>query len=113
MQIKTLFPHTASDGEFGSSLYSINWFHFRNRVLECMMYSLNNLLERFHHALWFYLLGAADLYIPLAFYIGPVIALSVSLIVYVRFFSFLLLHQLTNRIIRDSRFGYEMKESRG
>ena len=52
------------------------------RTLECVIYSLNNLLERLHHAYWFYLLASPDLFIPLGIYIGPVIALSTSLIFY-------------------------------
>ncbi|KAJ3349310.1 hypothetical protein HDU91_006403 [Kappamyces sp. JEL0680] len=42
--------------------------------LETACRSLNNLLERFHHAYWFYLMPEADKFIPLSKYIGQIIA---------------------------------------
>ncbi|KAI8901968.1 Gaa1-like protein [Globomyces pollinis-pini] len=39
--------------------------------LETICRSLNNLLERFHHAYWFYYMPSANSFIPLSKYIGP------------------------------------------
>ena len=52
------------------------------RAIECSLYSLNTLLERLHHSFWFYLLATPDKVVLLSIYIGPVIAVSASLIFY-------------------------------
>jgi hypothetical protein len=44
---------------------------------------MNNLLERLHHAYWFYLLPSSNLFIPIGVYIGPVILLAAGLLIYV------------------------------
>jgi glycosylphosphatidylinositol transamidase len=40
--------------------------------LETSVRSLNNLLERFHHAYWYYLMPTAHSFIPISKYIGPI-----------------------------------------
>ncbi|KAJ3012736.1 hypothetical protein HKX48_006111 [Thoreauomyces humboldtii] len=54
------------------------------RALESSLRSFNNLLERLHHAYWFYLMPTASSYIPMSVYIPPVILLAVTLIFEVR-----------------------------
>ncbi|KAJ3174330.1 Glycosyl phosphatidyl inositol protein transamidase complex subunit [Geranomyces variabilis] len=50
------------------------------RALESALRSFNNLLERLHHAYWFYIMPTATSYIPMSVYLPPVILLSVTLI---------------------------------
>ncbi|KAI8919703.1 Gaa1-like protein [Entophlyctis helioformis] len=49
------------------------------RAVETMLRSLNNLLEKFHHAYWFYFMPTAEHTIPLSMYIGPIALLAASL----------------------------------
>jgi glycosylphosphatidylinositol transamidase len=49
--------------------------------MEGVLRSLNNLLEKFHHSFWFYIMADADRYINIAIYIGPAILLIAPLIV--------------------------------
>ncbi|TPX69672.1 hypothetical protein SpCBS45565_g02244 [Spizellomyces sp. 'palustris'] len=55
--------------------------HQIGRAIESALRSLNNLLERLHHAYWFYIMPTAQSFIPLSVYIPPVILLSVTLII--------------------------------
>ncbi|KAI8916566.1 Gaa1-like protein [Powellomyces hirtus] len=50
------------------------------RAIESALRSFNNLLERLHHAYWFYIMPTAASYIPISVYIPPVILLSVTLV---------------------------------
>ncbi|KAJ3159788.1 Glycosylphosphatidylinositol anchor attachment 1 protein [Geranomyces michiganensis] len=50
------------------------------RALESALRSFNNLLERLHHAYWFYIMPTVTSYIPMSVYLPPVILLSVTLI---------------------------------
>lgn len=59
----------------------IEAFRF-GRAIECSLYSFNTLLERLHHSFWFYLLASPNQVVLLSIYIGPVIAVSASLILY-------------------------------
>jgi hypothetical protein len=51
------------------------------RMAESALRSLNNLLEKFHHSFWFYVMADADRYITIAIYIAPAILLIAPLIV--------------------------------
>ena len=51
--------------------------------IEGILRSLENLLERFHHSYWFYFMPTGDSFIPIAVFIGPLLLLPGSLIVYV------------------------------
>ena len=42
--------------------------------------ALNNLLEKFHHAYWFYLMPASRKFIPISKYVGPVLAIAATAI---------------------------------
>ncbi|KAI8909021.1 Gaa1-like protein [Gorgonomyces haynaldii] len=48
------------------------------RGIESAMRSVNNMLERFHHAFWFYYLPFADRVIPLAIYLAPIMLIIAS-----------------------------------
>ncbi|RKO89541.1 Gaa1-like protein, partial [Blyttiomyces helicus] len=50
------------------------------RTLESTLRSLNNLLERLHHAYWFYIMPTSDSYIPISKYIPPVLLLAATLV---------------------------------
>ncbi|KAI9103072.1 Gaa1-like protein [Phlyctochytrium arcticum] len=54
--------------------------HQIGRSIETVLRSLNNLLERLHHAYWFYLMPTAQSFIPLSVYLPPVALLSVPLV---------------------------------
>ncbi|KAJ3227029.1 Glycosyl phosphatidyl inositol protein transamidase complex subunit [Chytriomyces hyalinus] len=49
-------------------------------VIESTLRSFNSLLERLHHAFWFYMMFSIYDYLPIAFYIAPVILLSANLV---------------------------------
>ncbi|KAJ3212594.1 Glycosyl phosphatidyl inositol protein transamidase complex subunit, partial [Dinochytrium kinnereticum] len=46
--------------------------------LEATLRCFNNLLERLHHSFWFYIMCTVTGFIPIAFYIAPVILLAAS-----------------------------------
>lgn len=48
--------------------------------MEYVFRSLNNLLERFHHAYWFYFMPTAHSFIPISKYIPPLIIIIVCVI---------------------------------
>ncbi|KAI8611971.1 Gaa1-like protein [Chytriomyces sp. MP71] len=48
-------------------------------TVESTLRSFNSLLERLHHAFWFYMMFSIYDYLPIAFYIAPIILLSVGL----------------------------------
>ncbi|KAJ3328828.1 Glycosyl phosphatidyl inositol protein transamidase complex subunit [Blyttiomyces sp. JEL0837] len=50
------------------------------QLMEAVIRCLSNLLERLHHSFWFYLMNSIWTYIPIAFYIAPVILLSFPLV---------------------------------
>ncbi|KAJ3027588.1 UNVERIFIED_CONTAM: Glycosyl phosphatidyl inositol protein transamidase complex subunit [Siphonaria sp. JEL0065] len=49
-------------------------------TVESTFRSYSSLLERLHHAYWFYFMFSMYDYLPIAFYIGPIVLLSVNLI---------------------------------
>ncbi|KAI9351775.1 Gaa1-like protein [Zopfochytrium polystomum] len=49
------------------------------QMLESAIRTFGNLLERLHHSFWFYIMSSIWTYIPIAFYIAPVIMLSITL----------------------------------
>ncbi|KAJ3084918.1 Glycosylphosphatidylinositol anchor attachment 1 protein, partial [Physocladia obscura] len=49
-------------------------------VIESVLRSYNTLLERLHHSYWFYFMFSVTGYLPIAFYIGPIILLSINLV---------------------------------
>ncbi|KAJ1557613.1 Glycosyl phosphatidyl inositol protein transamidase complex subunit, partial [Nowakowskiella sp. JEL0078] len=76
--------------------------------LESTLRALNNLLERLHHAQWFYLLSSVDTFIPLAVYIGPVILLPLSLLLK----ALALWHVSGNSLLKpsiNSKHGYSVR----
>ncbi|KAJ3065870.1 Glycosyl phosphatidyl inositol protein transamidase complex subunit [Podochytrium sp. JEL0797] len=49
-------------------------------TVESTFRSFSSLLERLHHSYWFYLMFGMYEYLPIAFYIGPIVLLSVNLV---------------------------------
>lgn len=56
-------------------------FYQVGRVVESMVRSLNNLLERFHQSYFFYLLPSTDRYISISLYMRPLILIVASLFI--------------------------------
>eukprot|EP00842_Homolaphlyctis_polyrhiza_P001941 jgi/Hompol1/2748/HPOL_000637-RA len=51
-----------------------------SRGIETALRSLNNMLEKFHHAYWFYFMPNADHLMPISVYIAPLAVLASSLV---------------------------------
>ncbi|KAJ3353709.1 Glycosyl phosphatidyl inositol protein transamidase complex subunit [Entophlyctis luteolus] len=49
-------------------------------TMESVLRSYNSLLERLHHQYWFYFMFSINDYLPIAFYIGPVVLMSINLV---------------------------------
>ncbi|KAK2586771.1 hypothetical protein KPH14_011798 [Odynerus spinipes] len=58
----------------------VNFYHV-GRVVESMVRSLNNLLERFHQSYFFYLLPSTDRYISISLYMRPLVLIVASLFI--------------------------------
>ncbi|XP_015186260.1 PREDICTED: glycosylphosphatidylinositol anchor attachment 1 protein [Polistes dominula] len=56
-------------------------FYQVGRVVESMVRSLNNLLERFHQSYFFYLLPSTDRYVSISLYMRPLVLIVASLFI--------------------------------
>ncbi|KAI8833204.1 Gaa1-like protein [Chytridium lagenaria] len=74
-KIEAVSLFAVSDGNpHGGKMSMVNLGLFLEATLRCF----NNLLERLHHSFWFYIMCTVNGFIPIVFYIAPVILLASS-----------------------------------
>ncbi|KYN22789.1 PREDICTED: glycosylphosphatidylinositol anchor attachment 1 protein [Trachymyrmex cornetzi] len=71
----TLEGFKKSGKETGTNFYQVG------RIVESIVRSLNNLLERFHQSYFFYLLPSTDRYISIGLYMRPLVLIIASLFI--------------------------------
>ncbi|XP_077270201.1 glycosylphosphatidylinositol anchor attachment 1 isoform X1 [Temnothorax americanus] len=74
-------------------------FYQVGRIVESIVRSLNNLLERFHQSYFFYLLPSTDRYISIGLYMRPLVLIIAS--VFIKAFSIWQRLQISNEMKKD------------